>query len=191
MPLTTLHYFVLTLCKLQLREIIERSSTQPAWARSHLQQSLDSVNGSEDETMKKFRDNRQVGQKLLDRARVEVEKMSAAKHEDAQQCQAEDLLKQLTHTVDGLLPHVLPMPASWKPRIVHEADNGSGLVHPAGSPGPMQVRCDVERELELHHVPDRAEVEPARCQVGAQTQLKRRPTTTTTATSTSLCGSRE
>ena len=56
--------------------------------------------------------------KLLDRSRVSIETLSTAKKADADKAVVEQLLDRLENLVGFVLPHVLPLPETWKPSIV-------------------------------------------------------------------------
>ena len=70
----------------------------------------------------KFREHQQVGMKMLDRARVAIETLSTATQADEDKAVVGNMVQRLVHLVDAVLPHVLPLPESWKARIVSDDD---------------------------------------------------------------------
>ena len=73
-------------------------------SRRSLKDSFDNVMASEDPALKGFRENRQVGMKLLDRARVAVEALHSAKKADEDKAVVGQQLKRLEVLVGNVLP---------------------------------------------------------------------------------------
>ena len=97
--------------------------------RRSLKDSFDNVMmASADPVLKGFRENRQVGMKLVDRARVAVEALHTAKKADEVKTLVGQQLKRLEVLVSNVLPAVLPLPQSWKPRVLPALTDAERMV---------------------------------------------------------------
>ena len=97
--------------------------------RRSLKDSFDNVMmASADPVLRGFRENRQVGMKLVDRARVAVEALHTAKKADEVKTLVGQQLKRLEVLVSNVLPAVLPLPQSWKPRVLPALTDAQRMV---------------------------------------------------------------